>query len=126
GNLEHLAKARQAFLKQTTGEETRRTTEAPKQAPAEVKYFPADLATELERREKARTTRQTEVPDGDLRYEEEQLRKAEAELERRRAEIQAAKRKAEDEAKRRAAETARIQIEAEARHRAAEEEQRLA
>jgi hypothetical protein len=125
GNLESLANARQAFLKQRTTE-PKESVAAPKQRSAENKRFPADLEAELELRSMARSTNQMTVPGNDLRKEEEDLKKAEAELERRRAEIQAAKRKAEDDARCRAAEIARVQIEAEAHRRAVEEEQRLA
>ena len=88
GNLDHLAHARQAFLNE---------------GHADAGQSPADLAAQLERRSKAGALEQAIVADDDLRAEEEALKQAELELERRRAEVQAAKKKAEAEAHRRAA-----------------------
>jgi hypothetical protein len=47
GNLEHLAKARQAFLKQDSAD-SRQDDVATKQRPANVREFPADLAAQVE------------------------------------------------------------------------------
>ena len=110
GNLEYLANARQAFLNEDY---------------ADPEQSPADLEAQLERRSKARAFAEAVAAD-DLRAEEEALKQAELELERRRAEVQAAKKKAEVEAHRRAAEEARRREEEEAHLRAAAEERRLA
>jgi len=77
GNLVHLEDARKAFVKQE---------------PTEQEL--ADLAAQLERRSTLRETGRAVVSDDQLRKEEEALKRAELELERRRAEVQAAKRKA--------------------------------
>src|SRR5207237_5179831 len=86
----------------------------------------ADLAAQLERRSGSRETGRSVVSNDQLRNEEEALKQAELELERRRAEVQAAKRKAEAETKRKAAEEAQRQLEEETKRRALEEEQCLA
>ena len=118
GNLELLAHARKAFLQQDGAEVQR--------SPAEVKQFPADLGAQLERRSSARSMEPAEVSDDILRQEEEALRQAEVELERRRADVQAARKKAKEDAQRRAVEEARRLEEAEALRRAEAEEQRIA
>jgi len=134
GNLEHLAQARQAFIK-SPGDQKKESqreplqstapvaTSVPRRSPAEDT---ADLAAALERRSAPRTVEHAFVAVDELRKEEEELRKAEAELERRRAEVQAAKKKAEDDAKHRAFEESRRQLEAETQKKAEEEKQRLA
>src|SRR2546430_12405395 len=135
GNLEHLAQARQAFIKQSPAEKKKDSQREPLQTTAPVHTnMPqqsaaeetADLAAALERRTSTRTVEHAFVAVDELRKEEEALRKAEAELERRRAEVQAAKKKAEDDAKRRAFEESRRQLEAETQKKAEEENQRLA
>src|SRR2546425_3119381 len=133
GNLEHLAKARQAFLKQVPGDKNKEVHPRSSNAPTPMKPIepatketPSDLEASLERRTAPRTAEHDFVAVDELRKEEEELRQAEAELERRRAEVAAAKKKAEDEAKRRAFEESRRQLEAETRKRAEEEQQRIA
>src|SRR5256714_6409604 len=95
GNLEHLAQARQAFIK-SPGDQKKESQRKPLQptAPvaASVPHRPsaeetADLAAALERRTAPRTVEHAFVALDELRKEEEELRKAEAELERRRAEV---------------------------------------
>src|ERR1051325_9416238 len=135
GNLDNLAQARQAFLKQAPV--PAHTEAAPShQSPAQVeespvdftkyaaKRAPLDLEAQLERRSTPRTSDHSFVPVDELRKEEEELRKAEAELERRRAEVAVAKKKAEEEAKRQAFEDTRRQLELETQRRAEEEELR--
>src|SRR5689334_334092 len=132
GNLEHLAQARQAFLKEAPGEKQthahpRRSTAAPIE-PVErsERDALADLEALLERRTTPRTPEHNFVAVDELRKEEEELRRVEAELDRRRAEVAAAKKKAEDEAKRHAFEESRRQLEAETRKRAEAEQLRIA
>src|SRR5882762_6684760 len=111
GNLEHLAQARQAFLNE---------------GDTEPEQTSADLAAQLERRSQARPLEPAVIADDDLRTEEEALKQAELELERRRAEVQAAKKKAEAEAHLRAVEEARRCEEEDVHLRAVAEEQQLA
>jgi hypothetical protein len=75
GNLENLAHARQAFVKDDV---------------TEVKQFPNDVEVQLERGSISRSTEDPVVSEDDLREEEEALKKAELEVERRRAEVKAA------------------------------------
>ena len=135
GNLEHLAQARQAFIKQSPVEKKKDSARAASQTTAPVRMNvphqssaeeAADLAAALERRTATRTVEKAFVPVDELLKQEEELKKAEQELERRRAEVQAAKKKAEDDAKRRAFQEARRQVEAETRKKAEEEEQIIA
>ena len=135
GNLEHLAQARQAFIKQSPVEKKKDSARASSQTTAPVRMNvphqssaeeAADLAAALERRTATRTVEKAFVPVDELLKQEEELKKAEQELERRRSEVQAAMKKAEDDAKRRAFQEARRQVEAETRKKADEEEQRLA
>src|SRR6266571_940663 len=133
GNLDNLAQARKAFIKEPPVETPKQRppkkptlvkTASPK--PTNVVAFepPADLEAQLERRSAPRAFEESFVDVDEFRKEEEELKHAEAELERRRAEVHAARRKAEEEAKRRAFEEARRQLESAARRRA--EEARLA
>src|SRR6266853_4254721 len=110
GNLDHLADARQAFLNEG------RTNAEP---------TGADLETRLDRRSKMKEFVPAVVGD-DLRAEEESLRQAELELDRRRVEVRAAKKRAEAEADRRAIEAARRLEEEEAHRRSVADEKRLA
>jgi len=105
GNLEHLAQARQAFLNE---------------GDADPPQSQGDLAAQLERRSQARPFEHAVVADDDLRAEEEALRQAELELERRRAEVQAAKKKAGAEVHRRAAEEKHRREEEETQQRVTE------
>src|SRR5438552_537542 len=110
GNLEHLAQARQAFLNEGP---------QPNQSPGEVE-------PQLERSSSARAFEPAAVAGNDLRAEEEALKQAELELERRRAEVQAAKKKAELEAHRKTAEEAHRRAQEESHHREVAEQQHLA
>src|SRR5882762_5024684 len=71
GNLEHLAQARQTFLNEGDPDPPRSL---------------GDLAAQLERRSQARPFAPAIIADDDLRAEEEALKQAELELERRRTE----------------------------------------
>src|SRR4051812_21629679 len=132
GNLDNLAQARKAFLKQDSADAERDRVrdfhpapgEPGKKMPHSASEAPFDLEGKLERRSTGRLDQSSRRVD-DLRLEEEDLRRAEAELERRRTEVLAAKRKAEEEAKRKAFEENRLQLEIEARRRSEEEEARL-
>ena len=133
GNLDHLAQARRAFLKQPAAHrhlEPRPSSSVTASQGDEIigppNHPPADLAASLERRSGPRRTEHDFLPVDELRRIEDELHHAEAELQRRRVEVAAAKRMAEDEAKRLAFEESRRELEAEAGKRAEEEEQRLA
>src|ERR1044071_8293123 len=103
GNLDHLAQAREAFLKKSPAEpKAARQTTISSEPPAPVSDRVADLELSLERRATPRGAEHQFVAVDQLRQEEEELERVEAELDRRRAEVAAAKKKAEDEAKRRA------------------------
>src|SRR5258708_26263715 len=92
GNLEHLADARQAFLNEGHAG-------SPQSA--------ANLEAQPERRSRARGFEHVSAANEELRAEEEALRHADLELERRRAEVQAAKRRAEADARQKIAEASR-------------------
>src|ERR1043166_5048052 len=136
GNLDHLAQAREAFLKESppsrkpAASVPARETTAPvrreriaKEPPVDNSDFavPTDLEARLERRAAPRTSESLFAPVDELREVEEEIKQAEAELERRRNEVQAAKRRAEEDAKRRAFEQAKRQLEIENQRRAQEE-----
>src|SRR6266404_8426340 len=136
GNLENLAQARRAFIKEAPVQTSKQTTpkkpklvkKAAPTKPDNVIAFetPADLEAQLERRTASRGHDASFVNVDEFRKKEEELKNAEAELDRRRAEVQAARRKAEEEARRKAFEESRRQIQAETERRAREEEARLA
>src|SRR6266478_4259585 len=105
GNLEHLERAREAFLHQGQDENP----------------VPSNGKLNANSREEAPLVEQDY-----LGKEEAALRQAELELEQRRAEVQAARKKAEAEAERKAAEADRRRLEEAAQRRAIEEGQRLA
>jgi len=131
GNLDHLAQARRAFLKQPPAHRKQEIRPSSSATPRDEimpppKHAPADLAAPLERRSGPRRTEHDFLPVDELRKIEEELHHAEAELQRRRVEVAAAKRMAEEEAKRLAFEESRRKLETEARQRAEEEERRLA
>src|SRR5688572_29598473 len=115
GDLDRLAKSRRAF--QSERQTASRTAD---------EWTLPDLETMLERRNAQRAIDEAVISTDDLHKEEESLRQAQEELERRRHEVEAAKRRAEDEAKRKAAESQRRAIEAETQRRAREHGERLA
>src|SRR5687767_2066638 len=89
GDLDRLAKSRRAF--QSERRTASRTAD---------EWTLPDLDTMLERRNAQRSIDEAVISTtDDLRKEEESLRQAQEELERRRHEVEAAKRRAEDEAK---------------------------
>src|SRR5436853_494308 len=84
GNLEHLAKARQAFLKQVPGDKNKEVHPRSSNAPTPMKPIepatketPSDLEASLERRTAPRTAEHDFVAVDELRKEEEELRQAE-------------------------------------------------
>src|SRR5437762_5113910 len=92
GNLEHLAEAREEFLKSSS--------RPPKEAPhsrlssepsSPASQQPVNLAASIEHRTAPDSAEHSFVAVDQLRQEEEELRRVEADLERRRAEVAAAK-----------------------------------
>jgi hypothetical protein len=131
GNLEHLSQARRAFLKQPPADRKREprppsSMPSPADEMVPAKHTAADVTGSVERGSASRRAAQDFLPVAELQRIEDELRQAEAELDRRRAEVAAAKQNAEDEARRRAFDESRRELEAATRKRAAEEEQRLA
>src|SRR5215510_15273754 len=132
GNLDHLARAREAYLQQPSTV-TNRDSGPDSLGPVEcVTAIKIEAEPEIIIVETVLDSPAAPLLPIDslaaadvIREEEEELNRAEAELERRRAEIQAARRKSEDEAKRRAFEKARRQLEIEAQIRAEEQEREL-
>src|SRR2546421_4889340 len=105
GNLDHLAQAREAFLKESTSSRKsapptpKRETAPPvrrermmQPSPVDNDAFeiPSDLEARLERRAAPRTDENLFAPVDELRQVEEEITRAEAQLEKRRAEVQAA------------------------------------
>ncbi|HEX3227847.1 MAG TPA: hypothetical protein VHQ95_02715, partial [Pyrinomonadaceae bacterium] len=123
GNLDHLAQAREAFLKEAPAP-TKKDPAPSKSKPVKervvesrkevVREAAPDLASLLDRRVTPRSPEHSFAPVDELRREEEELKRAEAELERRRGEVEAARKRAEEEAKRRVFEESRRQLELEA------------
>jgi hypothetical protein len=135
GNLDHLAQARKAFLKEAPAPKKKEPAPAKSRPVQErvletrkevVREAAPDLASLLDRRTTPRSPGHSFAPVDELRKEEEELKRAEAELERRRFEVEAARKRAEEEAKRRVFEDTRRQLEIEAQLRAEEEEHQLA
>jgi len=133
GNLDHLAQARKAFLKEAPAPKKKEPAPAKSRPVQErvletrkevVREAAPDLASLLDRRTTPRSPGHSFAPVDELRKEEEELKRAEAELERRRFEVEAARKRAEEEAKRRVFEDTRRQLEIEAQLRAEAEERR--
>jgi hypothetical protein len=120
GNPDHLAQAREAFLKHSHSSISKQVPPAKSssepQAPASKRMV--DAQPPIEHRPAPRNAEHPFLPVDQLQREEEELSRVEAQLERRRAEVAFAMRNAEEEAKRRAFEESRRQIELEARRRA--------
>ena len=90
GNLDHLAQAREAFLKEAPAPRKKEPA-PPKPGPAKdrvpearkevVREAAPDLASLLDRRTASRSPGHSFAPVDELRKEEEELKRAEAELE---------------------------------------------